>query len=63
MQSRPFEFSSKKRQPAGDARRPLVLLDINGVLMQHRWDGFNHQVRPAACAVRTRLREARLGPA
>ena len=49
LQARPFEFSGKKRQPAGDARRPLLLLDINGVLMQHRWDGFNHHVR--ACGV------------
>lgn len=26
----------------------LLLFDINGVLMQHRWDGVSHQV--CACA-------------
>ena len=38
-----FQFASKRRQRLDD--RVLLLFDINGVLMQHRWDGTHHLVR------------------
>lgn len=42
MQPPSFEFSSKRRQKLDG--RPLLLFDINGVLMQHTWNGVTHQV-------------------
>ena len=37
-----FQFASKRRQRLDS--RPLLLFDVNGVLMQHRWDGVSHHV-------------------
>ena len=58
LQMPTFEFASKRRQRQDD--RLLLLFDINGVLVQHRFDGFTHQAsgragglaltwRPPAC--------------
>lgn len=38
-----WQFSGKRKQRQDG--RVLLLFDINGVLMQHRWDGVSHQVR------------------
>lgn len=42
-----FEFASKRKQRQ-DPGRPLLLFDINGVLMQHTWNGTAHVVRGPA---------------
>ena len=45
-----FQFASKRKQRQ-DPGRPLLLFDINGVLMQHTWNGTAHVVRAApACS-------------
>lgn len=42
MQMPTWQFSSKRKQRQDD--RVLLLFDINGVLMQHTWDGVSHKV-------------------
>lgn len=36
----PIANKGRQRQQSGD--QPLILFDLNGVLMQHRFDGGNH---------------------
>ncbi|KAL4428251.1 hypothetical protein ABPG75_002340 [Micractinium tetrahymenae] len=56
-----FQFASKRRQ--GLDGRVLLLFDINGVLMQHRWTGTGHQhdLRPGVHHLLRLLPHFRLG--
>ncbi len=52
LQMPTWQFSSKRKQRQDG--RVLLLFDINGVLMQHTWDGVSHKVglnTPIAAAV------------
>jgi hypothetical protein len=56
-----FQFAGKGRQQLGS--RPLLLFDINGVLMQHNWNGSTHQhdLRPGTHHLLRLLPHFRLG--
>ena len=52
----------RQRQPPGDPR-PLLLFDLNGVLMHHRWDGVSHHhdLRPGVQHLLRLCRDYRRG--